>query len=127
MRALATVTLVVADYDEAIAYFVQQLGFRLIEDTPLSGGKRWVVVSPSPRSAQVLLAKASDEEQKSRVGNQTGGRVAFFLETDNIAAEYAAMAQRGVRFLEMPRQEDFGTVAVFVDLYGNKWDLIERW
>jgi catechol 2,3-dioxygenase-like lactoylglutathione lyase family enzyme len=124
-RSIATTTLVVADYDEAIAYFSGRLGFALIADVPLGAGKRWVLVAPAGGGAQLLLALADGAEQLARVGNQTGGRVAFFLETDDFARDYAAYRARGVVFLEEPRHEPYGTVAVFEDLYGNKWDLIE--
>ena len=122
---IGAVTLVVSDYDEAIAYYTQTLGFVLREDTPLPEGKRWVVVTPpgSPETA-LLLARAASEEQASRRGNQTGGRVFLFLHTDNFLRDYRAMSEKGVRFLEEPRQEAYGTVAVFEDLYGNRWDLL---
>lgn len=122
---IGAVTLVVSDYDEAIAYYTQTLGFVLREDTPLPEGKRWVVVAPpgSPETA-LLLARAASEEQASRRGNQTGGRVFLFLHTDNFLRDYRAMSEKGVRFLEEPRQEAYGTVAVFEDLYGNRWDLL---
>lgn len=116
-------TLVVRDYDEAIRFYVEGLGFTLVEDTPQEG-KRWVVVSAGG-GASLLLAEATTEEQKARVGDQTGGRVGFFLETDDFARDHAAMSARGVRFAEAPREEDYGTVAVFLDLYGNRWDLLE--
>ena len=125
-RSIATATLVVADYDEAIAYFTGALGFVLATDAPLDGGKRWVVVAPEGGGgARLLLARAEGAEQAAHMGNQTGGRVAFFLETDDFARDHAAYAARGVTFLEEPRHEPYGTVAVFEDLYGNKWDLIE--
>ena len=122
---IGAVTLVVSDYDEAIAYYTQTLGFVLREDTPLPEGKRWVVVAPpgSPETA-LLLARAASEEQASRRGNQTGGRVFLFLHTDNFLRDYRAMSEKGVRFLEEPRQEAYGTVAIFEDLYGNRWDLL---
>jgi catechol 2,3-dioxygenase-like lactoylglutathione lyase family enzyme len=121
---LATVTLVVPDYDQAIAFYVGALGFRLIEDTPLSAEKRWVVVCPPGGGACLLLAKAANAEQTAAIGNQAGGRVAFFLETDDFARDHAAFSAAGVHFLEPPRTEPYGTVAVFVDPFGNKWDLI---
>ena len=125
-RKLATVAIVVRDYDEAAAWYRKKLGFILVEDADLGGGKRWVVVSPSVRNgARLLLAKASDERQASRIGDQTGGRVGFFLETDNIARDFERMRGRGVQFLEAPRRETYGTVAVFADLYGNLCDLSE--
>ncbi len=125
-RALALVTLVVRDYDEAIAFFTRSLGFTLVEDTPLGGGKRWVVVAPpGGAGAALLLARAGNEAQALRVGDPTGGRVAFFLHTDDIDRDIAEMRDRGVRFVREPRRESYGTVAVFHDLYGNAWDLIQ--
>ncbi|HEY9012418.1 MAG TPA: VOC family protein [Devosia sp.] len=125
-QAIATVALVVRDYDEAIAFYRNSLGFELVADTPLGPGKRWVVVAPrGGRGARLLLAEASDEAQEARIGDQTGGRVGFFLETDDFARDHAAYLAKGVRFLEEPRHEAYGTVAVFEDLHGNKWDLIE--
>ncbi|MEO8881931.1 MAG: VOC family protein [Devosia sp.] len=124
--AVATVALVVADYDDAIAFYRDKLGFAPIADTDMGGGKRWVVVAPANgRGARLLLAKADGERQRAAIGNQTGGRVGFFLETDDFARDFAAFTARGVRFLEAPRHEAYGSVAVFEDLYGNKWDLIE--
>ena len=126
MQRLALVTLVVDDYDKAIDYYVKTLGFVLREDTPLGGGKRWVVVSPQggPGSG-LLLAKAANDRQKQAVGQQTGGRVFLFLHTDDFRRDHAAYTKRGVTFAEGPRHEPYGTVAVFTDLYGNRWDLIE--
>ncbi len=125
-RSVATVALVVGDYDEAIAWYVERLGFVLVEDVDLGGGKRWVTVEPADgQGARLLLAEASDGEQESRIGNQTGGRVFQFLETDDFARDHAAMLEKGVEFREAPRHEAYGTVAVFADLYGNLWDLIE--
>jgi catechol 2,3-dioxygenase-like lactoylglutathione lyase family enzyme len=125
-RRIALVTLVVADYDEAIAWYTGALGFELLEDSPRGEGKRWVRVAPRGAGATaLLLARAADDHQRTRVGDQTGGRVGFFLETDDFARDHAAMRARGVRFVEAPRQEDYGTVAVFEDLYGNRWDLLE--
>jgi catechol 2,3-dioxygenase-like lactoylglutathione lyase family enzyme len=125
---LGRVTFLVRDYDEAIAFFTQALGFTLIEDTPLTAAKRWVVVSPSADDGgtALLLAKAGGPAQEAAIGNQTGGRVGFFLFTDDIKTERTAMAGRGVVFLEATRVEPYGSVAVFADLYGNLWDLIER-
>ena len=124
-RRLALVTLVVADYDEAIAWYTDKLGFQLLEDLD-QGRKRWVVVGPTDGSAAaLLLARASSEEQRSRIGNQTGGRVGFFLHTDDFHRDHAAMLAQGVEFLEAPRDEPYATVAVFRDLYGNTWDLLE--
>jgi len=126
-QKIASVALVVRDYDEAIAFYTQRLHFELVEDTPLGGGKRWVVVRPpGDGECSLLLAKAVNMEQESRVGNQTGGRVFLFLHTDDFQRDYESLRQQGVRFVELPRHEEYGTVAVFVDLYGNKWDLIER-
>ena len=125
-RRIATVTLVVADYDEAIAWYTQKLGFALTGDVDLGGGKRWVTVSPADGAdARLLLAQADGEDQRSRIGNQTGGRVFLFLETDDFWRDHTAMLAKGVAFREAPRVEAYGTVAVFADLYGNLWDLIE--
>ncbi len=124
-RRIALTTLVVADYDEAIAWYTAKLGFTLIEDID-QGNKRWVVVGPTDGSgAALLLARASTEEQRTRIGNQTGGRVGFFLNTDDFWRDHAAMTAQGVQFLETPREEVYATVAVFGDLYGNTWDLLE--
>lgn len=119
------VTLVVRDYDEAIAFFTKKLNFQLVEDTVVGEGKRWVLVSPLGSSGtNLLLAKASTPEQISRIGNQTGGRVFLFLHTDDFWRDYSQMTDRGVKFVRPPREEAYGTVAVFEDLYGNKWDLL---
>jgi catechol 2,3-dioxygenase-like lactoylglutathione lyase family enzyme len=116
----------VREYDEAIAYYTRVLGFDLLEDTPLSGSKRWVrVAPPGARETSLLLARAVDERQRAHVGDQTGGRVGFFLHTDDFRRDHRLLRSRGVRFVEDPREEDYGTVAVFEDLYGNRWDLIE--
>lgn len=123
--ALATVTLVVADYDRAIDFFCGRLGFTLFSDAALGRGKRWVVVGPAGGGARLLLAKADGSAQLARIGDQTGGRVGFFLETDDFARDHAAFLAAGVRFLENPRYEPYGTVAVFEDLHGNRWDLIQ--
>lgn len=124
--SIATVSLVVSDYDEAIAFYCERLGFALVADTDMGGGKRWVVVAPPGGSgAQLLLARADGEAQRAAIGNQGGGRVMFFLQTSDFARDHAAMTARGVRFLEAPRHEAYGSVAVFEDLYGNKWDLIQ--
>ena len=124
-RRIALTTLVVADYDEAIAWYTGALGFSLLQDID-QGDKRWVVVGPADGSAAaLLLARASNEEQRARIGNQTGGRVGFFLNTDDFWRDHAAMTARGVTFLETPRDEVYATVAVFRDLYGNTWDLLE--
>ncbi len=126
-QSIHSVTLLVRDYDEAIAYFTGCLGFDLLEDTPLGQGKRWVLVAPAGGTgAALLLARATTPAQHSRVGDQVGGRVSFFLRTDDFWRDYHALRSRGVRFVEEPRQEEFGTVAVFLDLYGNKWDLVQK-
>ena len=126
-QTIGHVALVVRDYDEALAFFTQKLGFQLIEDTVVAPGKRWVLIRP-PKSqgASLLLAQASTPEHVSRIGNQTGGRVFLFLHTDDFWRDYREMKARGVKFRESPREESYGTVAVFEDLYGNKWDLLER-
>lgn len=118
-------TLLVRDYDAAIDFYVRKVGFTLIEDTDQGGGKRWVVVRPSGGGGGLLLAKAASDLQAARIGDQTGGRVFLFLQTDDFAADHARMSAAGVRFLEAPRREPYGTVAVFEDLHGNRWDLIE--
>lgn len=125
-EVLAGVTLVVREYDEAIEYFTKALGFMLVEDTPLPGGQRWVRVAPHGKPGpSILLARAATPLQEGSVGNQTGGRVSFFLHTGDFRATYQRMRERGVEFLEEPRAEVYGVVAVFADLYGNRWDLIE--
>jgi catechol 2,3-dioxygenase-like lactoylglutathione lyase family enzyme len=125
-QTLANITLVVRDYDKAIAFYCDALGFVLLEDTALGDGKRWVRVAPRGASeTALLLAEAGDEAQRSAIGQQTGGRVGFFLHTDDFDRDHAAMSARGVHFLEAPRREVYGTVAVFEDLYGNRWDLLE--
>jgi catechol 2,3-dioxygenase-like lactoylglutathione lyase family enzyme len=124
-RRIATASLVVAGYDEAIAWYTQKLGFTLFDDVDLGGGKRWVTVGPENGGMRLLLAEASDEAQRARIGDQTGGRVFLFLETDDFSRDHAAMRAAGVDFREAPRHEAYGTVAVFADLYGNLWDLIE--
>jgi catechol 2,3-dioxygenase-like lactoylglutathione lyase family enzyme len=122
---LGLVTIVVRDYDEAKAFYLEKLRFELIEDSDLGSGKRWLVVSPGPSSARLLLAKAKSETEVRAIGNQTGGRVAFFIETDNFERDHPRMLGRGVKFCDEPRFESYGTVAVFQDLYGNLFDLIE--
>ena len=125
-RRLALTTYLVDDYDRAIAWFTRALGFQLQQDIDQGAGKRWVVVAPAADGgAGLLLARASSDVQASRIGDQAGGRVAFFLETDDFARDHAAMRAAGVEFLEAPRQESYATVAVFRDLYGNTWDLLE--
>lgn len=119
--------LVVADYNEAIAFYIEKLGFNLIEDTVLSETKRWVLVRPrGSEGACLLLAKAATDQQKTRVGNQTGGRVFLFLQTDDFWTDYESFRDKGIEFVSEPVKEDYGTVAVFKDLYGNLWDLIGR-
>ncbi|WP_370421609.1 VOC family protein [Streptomyces sp. QH1-20] len=126
MPHLGLVTLVVRDYDEAIAFYVDAVGFELVEDTRIDDRKRWVVVRPpGARETGLLLARAADPAQEARVGDQTGGRVGLFLNTDDFARDHARMRAAGVVFQEAPRREPYGTVAVFQDLYGNLWDLIE--
>ena len=123
---LGAITFIVGDYDEAISWFTSALGFDLVADSDLGDGKRWVLVGPSgSHAARLLLAKADGLEQKAAIGKAAGGRVAFFLHTDDFARDLAAMLKRGVKFREAPRYEAYGTVAVFDDLYGNGWDLIE--
>ncbi|MFF7181134.1 VOC family protein [Streptomyces sp. NPDC008121] len=127
MSSLALVTLLVRDYDEALAFYTEALGFDLVEDTDRGNGKRWIVVRPAggPAGTGLLLARAADDGQAARVGDQTGGRVGFFLHTDDFARDLARMTAAGVRFLEEPRHEPYGSVAVFEDLYGNRWDLLQ--
>ncbi len=126
MQTLGHVALVVRDYDEALAFFTGLLGFKLIEDTPLEPDKRGVLVSPPGSSGtSLLLARAATPEQTSRIGNQTGGRVFLFLHTDDFWRDYGQMTARGIKFRRPPREEAYGTVAVFEDLYGNLWDLLE--
>jgi len=122
---LALATLVVADYDAAIGFYVGKLGFSLTRDDDMGGGKRWVVVTPPGSQGGLLLAKAANADQAARVGDQTGGRVGFFLNTDDFDADHARMLAAGVTFLEAPRREPYATVAVFEDLYGNRWDLLQ--
>ena len=123
-RHLALISLVVDDYDRAIDHYTRVLGFELIADTPMSETKRWVVVKPGA-GCHILLAKAATPEQQTRIGNQTGGRVFLFLHTDDFYRDHAAYQRNGIEFTGPPRQESYGTVAVFRDLYGNLWDLIE--
>ena len=124
-QSITRVTFAVKDYDEAIHFFTQKLGFALVEDTQLEGGKRWVVVAPKGGGgAQLVLARAADDRQRAAVGNQTGGRVAFFLRTDDCWRDYGSMSGAGVIFVRAPKREAHGTVAVFEDLYGNRWDLL---
>ena len=132
MQRIALATIVVPDYAEGIAFYVDRLDFALIENTDLGGGRRWVRVAPSAagttgaaEGATLLLAKADGPAQRARIGDQTGGRVAFFLETDDFARDHAAVLASGIVFTEEPRHEPYGTVAVWTDPFGNLWDLIE--
>lgn len=125
-RNIAHIALVVDDYDIAISYYANVLQFELIEDTPLSDGKRWVLVKPKgTANFSLLLAKAKNEEQRSRIGNQTGGRVFLFLKTDNFDRDFQQLKLHQVKIIRGPFEEQYGKVAVFEDLYGNWWDLIE--
>lgn len=125
-QRLAHIAIVVNDYDEAIRFYTEKLKFTLLEDTALSETKRWVrVAPPGAKSCALLLAKADGDEQRSRIGNQTGGRVFLFLHTDDFWRDYQFMTENGVRFVRQPAEEPYGTVAVFADLYGNLWDLIQ--
>lgn len=124
-RHLGCIAIVVDDYDRAIDFYVGALGFELREDSPRGDGKRWVRVAPHGAETALLLAQAANDAQRARIGDQTGGRVGFFLHTDDFRRDHAAMSAKGVRFLEDPREEAYGTVAVFEDPYGNKWDLLE--
>ncbi|MEL7491455.1 MAG: VOC family protein [Pseudomonadota bacterium] len=123
---LGAMAYIVRDYDEAIGWFTDKLGFSLKEDTELSAQKRWVVVSPPGGGADLVLARAAKPEQQDRIGDQTGGRVFLFLYTDDFDRDFARLTVKGVQFLENPRAEAYGKVAVFEDLYANKWDLVER-
>jgi uncharacterized glyoxalase superfamily protein PhnB len=123
---LAGISLVVNDYDEAIEFYTRKLSFTLLEDTRMSDTKRWVVIAPpGSTGCTLLLAKAANDGQKAAVGNQTGGRVFLFLHTDDFDRDYKQMQEAGIEFIESPRQEAYGKVVVFADLYGNRWDLIE--
>ena len=125
-RCMGYVAIVVDDYDRAIKYYTEKLGFTVVEDTP-QAGKRWVVVTPNPESdCNLLLARASNDSQQVFIGNQCGGRVFLFLHTDDFWRDYGAMKAAGVHFCEEPRQEEYGTVVVFEDLYGNRWDLYQN-
>jgi lactoylglutathione lyase len=125
-QKISSIALVVRDYDEAIAFYTQKMRFTLLEDTDLGEGKRWIrVAPPGAEETSLLLAHAVSTEQESRIGNQTGGRVFLFLHTDDFWRDYNAMKTEGVSFIEQPREETYGTVVVFEDLYGNKWDLLE--
>lgn len=125
-QRLGAVSVLVRDYDEALAFYVGALGFELIEDSPRGPGKRWVLVAPrGGDGARLLLARAATPEQQAQIGNQCGGRVWLFLQTDDFWRDYQRMRDRGVRFCETPREEPYGIVAVFEDLYGNRWDLLQ--
>lgn len=125
-QTLGYVALLVRNYDEPLAFFTPALGFGVVEDTPLGNGKRWVLVRPaSSQDTSLLLAQAATAEQENHIGNQTGGRVFLFLHTDDFWRDHHGMRERGVKFREQPREEACGTVAVFEDLYGNKWDMLE--
>ena len=125
-QTIAHVAVVVRAYDEAIAFYTQRLGFELLEDTPLDAGKRWVLVAPpGSHGTSILLARAVGDDQIARVGNQTGGRVFLFLRTDDFWRDYRAFQERGVVFVREPSEEAYGIVAVFEDLHGNRWDLIQ--
>ena len=126
MRSIARVAFLVRDYDEAIQFFTKRMDFKLMEDNALDANKRWVVVAPSvSEGAELLLAKADSETQAWHIGNQAGGRVFLFLTTDDFHRDYESYRSRGIEFVEGPREEPYGTVAVFLDLYGNRWDLIQ--
>jgi catechol 2,3-dioxygenase-like lactoylglutathione lyase family enzyme len=125
-QQIGIIALIVANYDEAIEFYTKKLNFRLMEDIRLSETKRWVVVAPpGDGTCRLLLARAANEEQQSRIGNQTGGRVFLFLYTDNFHRDYQRLLAKGVTIVRPPKEEPYGTVAVFADLYGNLWDLIE--
>ncbi|MGI4859264.1 MAG: VOC family protein [Janthinobacterium lividum] len=125
-KCIGYVAIIVDDYDRAIEYYTIKLGFHLVEDTP-QPGKRWVVVTPNPESdCNLLLAKASNDGQKNLIGNQCGGRVFLFLQTNDFWRDYQIMKDKGVQFCEEPRQEEYGTVVVFEDIYGNRWDLYQN-
>ena len=125
-QRIASVALVVRDYDEAIAFFTDALRFVVLEDTPMGDGKRWVVVAPAGEGPSLLLARAATDAQRAAIGHQTGGRVFLFLHSSDFWGDYQHMRARGVRFVGEPRQETYGQVVVFLDLYGNKWDLVQR-
>lgn len=126
LQSVAAITILVPTYDEGLRFFRDSLGFEVVEDTDLGQNKRWIVVSPAGgRGATLILAVPGDRRQRNRIGDQTGGRVGFFLHTDDFEADYLALRRRGVRFLEEPRSESYGRVAVFVDPWGGKWDLLQ--
>ncbi|WP_077287305.1 VOC family protein [Cognaticolwellia aestuarii] len=125
-QRISNIALVVEDYDDAIAFYTKKLNFQLIEDTELGGGKRWVQISPpNGNGTNILLAKASNAQQSQSVGNQAGGRVFLFLQTNDFWRDYQEMKAQGVEFTEEPREEEYGTVVVFKDLYGTQWDLLQ--
>jgi catechol 2,3-dioxygenase-like lactoylglutathione lyase family enzyme len=124
-QTIGALTFLVPDYDQAIAYFTDILGFSLVEDTPLGGGKRWILVGPPGGGPRLVLAQPADERQAARIGDQTGGRVFLFLHTDDFWRDHARYLAKGVRFLETPREETYGWVAVFQDRWGNQWDLLQ--
>lgn len=124
--SLGMIAIVIDDYDTAIEHYTRDFGFTLIEDKELTPEKRWVVIAPHEHGARILLAKASNSQQSAAIGNSTGGRVGFFLYTDNFTETYQSYLSRGIEFTETPRNETFGQVVVFKDRYGNKWDLIEK-
>lgn len=126
LRSVDAFTLLVPDYEAGLTFFRDALGFAVVEDTVLAGGKRWVVVAPPGGAGpRIVLAVASDDRQRARIGDQTGGRVGYFLQTDDFDRDYHRLTARGVRFLEAPRREIYGAVAVFSDPWGGKWDLIQ--
>ncbi|MBA6417883.1 VOC family protein [Colwellia sp. 6M3] len=125
-QRISNIALVVENYDDAIEFYTQKLNFELIENTDLGGGKRWVQISPpNAEGTNILLAKASNEQQQQSIGNQAGGRVFLFLQTNDFWRDYEYMKSQGVEFTEQPRVEEYGTVVVFKDLYGTKWDLLQ--
>jgi catechol 2,3-dioxygenase-like lactoylglutathione lyase family enzyme len=125
-QRIGHIALVVKDYDEAIQFYTEKLNFKMVEDTRLNDTKRWILIAPpGAKECCLLLAKAADERQRNSIGNQTGGRVFLFLYTNNFYQDYLQMVERGINFIRPPKEEDYGTVAVFEDLYGNLWDLIQ--
>ena len=126
MNTLGMIAIVIDEYDMAISHYVNDLDFILVEDSAISPEKRWVIVAPSLQGAKILLAKAATDQQKAAIGNSTGGRVGYFLYTTNFSETYETYKSRGIEFIEQPRQEAYGQVAVFKDKYGDKWDLIEQ-
>jgi len=126
MNTLGMIAIVVDDYESAISHYVNDLRFSLIEDTILSPEKRWVVVAPSENGSKILLAKASNDDQRAAIGNSTGGRVGFFLYTTEFTQTFQSYKSKGIEFIEEPRTEAYGQVVVFKDKYGNKWDLVEQ-